>query len=74
MPVLFALGTRLRTACGNQMMTVPAMQMAAMNVCAAVLTSVDPSPVPEFAEHALDPMALAVVAGVVRDRHLSVGL
>jgi hypothetical protein len=56
------------------MMTVPAMQMAAMNVCAAVLTSVDPSPVPEFAEHALDPMALAVVAGVVRDRHLSVGL
>ena len=41
---------------------------------ASVVAGVDPSPVLELAEHVLDPMALAVEAGVVRDGHFAVRL
>ena len=41
---------------------------------ASVVSNVDAPPVLEIAEHVLDPMALAVEAGVVRDEHLTVRL
>ncbi len=41
---------------------------------ATVVAGVDAPPVLEFAEHVFDPVALAVEGGVVRDRHLAVGL
>ena len=54
-------------------MTVGAMQMADMKVCAAIIAGVDASPVLEPAEHIFDFVALTVEDAVVRDRHLAVG-
>jgi len=43
-------------------------------VSATIVAGVDAPPVLEFAERVFDLVALAIEGGVVRDRHLSVGL
>lgn len=60
--------------CGSQKMTVGDADSGHEGVGASVITGVDPSPVLEFVEHIFDALALAVEAGVVRDRHFAVRL
>jgi hypothetical protein len=56
-------------------MTVAAMQMAGHEgVRASVVAGVDAAPVLEPSEHDLDPAALAIERGIVRDRYLPVCL
>lgn len=42
-------------------------------MCASVVAGMDAAPVLEFAEHVLDPVALAVEHGVVGDLDLAIG-